>query len=47
MHRLAAMQDRNFRWFFLARALTLVTGSMSGIALAFAVLEVDTDARSR
>lgn len=46
MHRLAAMQDRNFRWFFLARALTLVTGSMSAIALAFAVLEIDNDARS-
>lgn len=43
---LAAMQDRNFRWFFLARAITLVTGSMSSIALAFAVLEIDNDARS-
>lgn len=45
-HRLGAMQDRNFRWFFIARAITLVTGSMSSIALAFAVLEVDNDARS-
>ncbi|MDX2401071.1 MFS transporter [Microbacterium algeriense] len=43
---LAAMQDRNFRWFFLARAITMVTGSMSSIALAFAVLEIDNDARS-
>ncbi len=43
---LAAMQDRNFRWFFLARAITLITGSMSSIALAFAVLEIDNDARS-
>jgi MFS family permease len=40
------MQDRNFRWFFLARAITMITGSMSSIALAFAVLEIDNDARS-
>lgn len=44
--RLGAMQDRNFRWFFLARAITLITGSMSSIALAFAVLDIDNDARS-
>nr|WP_204976991.1 MFS transporter [Microbacterium esteraromaticum] len=37
------MTDRNFRWFFLARAITMVTGSMSSIALAFAVLEIDND----
>nr|WP_277987168.1 MFS transporter [Microbacterium esteraromaticum] len=37
------MTDRNFRWFFLARAITLVTGSMSSIALAFAVLQIDND----
>lgn len=43
---LAAMQDRSFRWFFLARAITLVTGSMSSIALAFAVLSINNDARS-
>ena len=43
---LGALQDRNFRWFFLARAITLITGSMSSIALAFAVLEIDNDARS-
>ncbi|KRD54567.1 MFS transporter [Microbacterium sp. Root280D1] len=43
---LAAMQDRGFRWFFLARAITLIAGSMSSIALAFAVLEIDNDARS-
>lgn len=43
---LAAMQDRNFRWFFLARAITMIAGSMSSIALAFAVLEIDNDARS-
>ncbi|MEV4774025.1 MFS transporter [Microbacterium sp. LWH12-1.2] len=43
---LGAMQDRNFRWFFLARAITLITGSMSSIALAFAVLDIDNDARS-
>ncbi|MBD8011222.1 MFS transporter [Microbacterium sp. Re1] len=40
---LAAMADRNFRWFFLARAITMVTGAMSSIALAFAVLEIDND----
>ncbi|WP_347125142.1 MFS transporter [Microbacterium sp. SY138] len=43
---LAAMQDRNFRWFFLARAITMIAGSTSSIALAFAVLEIDNDARS-
>ena len=37
------MGDRNFRWFFVARAITMVTGSMSSIALAFAVLEIDND----
>ncbi|MEJ1087121.1 MFS transporter [Microbacterium sp. Mu-80] len=40
---LAALGDRNFRWFFLARAITMVTGSMSSIALAFAVLQIDND----
>lgn len=43
---LAAMADRNFRWFFLARAITLVTGSMSSVALAFAVLEIDNEPTS-
>lgn len=43
---LAAMGDRNFRWFFLARAITMITGSMSAIALAFAVLEIDNDPAS-
>ena len=43
---LAAMQDAGFRWFFLARAITMIAGSMSSIALAFAVLEIDNDARS-
>ena len=43
---LGAMQDPGFRWFFIARAITLVTGSMSSIALAFAVLQVDNDAVS-
>ena len=41
MRGLAAMQDRGFRWFFLARAITMIAGSMSSIALAFAVLEID------
>ncbi|UNK69996.1 MFS transporter [Microbacterium sp. H1-D42] len=39
----AALGDRNFRWFFLARAITMITGSMSSIALAFAVLQIDND----
>jgi len=43
---LGALADRRFRWFFIARAITLITGSMSSIALAFAVLQVDNDARS-
>lgn len=43
---LGAMQDSGFRWFFIARAITLVTGSMSSIALAFAVLQVDNEATS-
>lgn len=43
---LAALSDRGFRWFFLARTVTLVTGSMSSIALAFAVLGIDNDAAS-
>ncbi|MFJ4173604.1 MFS transporter [Microbacterium sp. NPDC089696] len=43
---LAALQDRGFRWFFLARAITLITGSMSSIALAFAVLEIDNEPQS-
>jgi len=46
MRGLAAMGDRNFRWFFLARAITMVTGSMSSIALAFAVLEIDNHPES-
>ncbi|CAH0126380.1 Enterobactin exporter EntS [Microbacterium sp. Bi121] len=43
---LGAMQDSGFRWFFIARAITLITGSMSSIALAFAVLQVDNEALS-
>ncbi|MGX1695576.1 MFS transporter [Microbacterium keratanolyticum] len=46
MRGLAAMQDRGFRWFFLARTITMVTGSMSSIALAFAVLQIDNEATS-
>ena len=41
MPTLAAMQDRGFRWFFVARAITMIAGSMSSIALAFAVLGID------
>lgn len=43
---IAALTDRGFRWFFLARTITLVTGSMSSIALAFAVLGIANDAGS-
>lgn len=38
---LGAMHDTGFRWFFLSRAITLIAGSMSSIALAFAVLGID------
>lgn len=38
---LAALQDNGFRWFFLSRAITMISGSMSSIALAFAVLDID------
>ncbi|WP_448719960.1 MFS transporter [Microbacterium natoriense] len=38
---LAAMRDTGFRWFFLSRAITMIAGSMSSIALAFAVLGID------
>lgn len=44
--RLAALGDRDFRWFFLARAVVLVTGSMSSIALAFDVPQIDNRADS-
>jgi MFS family permease len=35
------MRDTGFRWFFLSRAITMIAGSMSSIALAFAVLGID------
>ncbi|WP_336645890.1 MFS transporter [Microbacterium sp. USHLN186] len=38
---LGALQDPGFRWFFLARTITMIGGSMSSIALAFAVLAID------
>lgn len=41
MRALAALEDAGFRWFFFARAITMITGSMSSIALAFAVLGID------
>lgn len=41
--KLAAMAEKGFRWFFLARAITLIAGSMSPIAIAFGVLEVSND----
>ncbi len=37
------MRERGFRWFFIARAITLVAGSMSPIAIAFGVLQVSND----
>lgn len=41
---LAALQDPGFRRFFLSRALTMITGSMSSIALAFGWLIGHVDA---
>ncbi|WP_067197851.1 MFS transporter [Microbacterium sp. XT11] len=46
MPSLAALHDRGFRWFFLARAITMTAGSMSSIALAFAVLGIDNSPQS-
>jgi len=43
---LAAMNDTGFRWFFLSRAITMIAGSMSSIALAFAVLGIDNSPES-
>ncbi|MBW8764210.1 MAG: MFS transporter [Microbacterium sp.] len=43
---LAAMRDTGFRWFFLSRAITMIAGSMSSIALAFAVLGIDNASES-
>lgn len=37
------MREPGFRWFFIARAITLVAGSMSPIAIAFGVLQVSND----
>ncbi|WP_402840724.1 hypothetical protein [Microbacterium sp. GXS0129] len=42
---LTAMRAPAFRWFFLARALQMITAAMSSVAFAFAVLSVD-NARS-
>ncbi|AKU18263.1 MFS transporter [Luteipulveratus mongoliensis] len=39
-----ALQDKRFRWFFVARSTSLVGTSMAPIALAFAVLHVDKKA---
>jgi len=36
----APLREQNFRWYFLSRAVNLVGGAMSSVALAFAVLEV-------
>ncbi|WP_052460611.1 MFS transporter [Microbacterium gorillae] len=36
----------DFRWFFLARALTMITASMSSVAIAFAVLGISNDPRA-
>lgn len=38
---LTAMRAPAFRWFFLARALQMITAAMSSVAFAFAVLSVD------
>ena len=39
-----ALQDRRFRWFFIARSTSMVGSSMAPVALAFAVLHVDQSA---
>jgi MFS family permease len=37
---LAPLREQNFRWYFLSRTVNLAGGTMSSVALAFAVLEV-------
>lgn len=39
-----ALQDKRFRWFFIARTTSLVGGSMAPVALAFAILHVEESA---
>ena len=38
---MAPLRDRRFRWYFASRAVDMLGDFMGGIALAFAVLEVN------
>lgn len=48
MSRLASalpvLHQRNFRWFFLSRAINTVGGMMTPVTIAFAVLKIDNSA---
>ena len=43
---LAPLRERNFRWFYISEVVNLVGLTMSGVALAFAVLEVSDSPRA-
>jgi MFS family permease len=43
---LAPLRQPNFRWYFASRFTNLVGGTMAGVALAFAVLEVSDSPRA-
>ncbi|SED25737.1 Transmembrane secretion effector [Nocardioides exalbidus] len=42
--RLSPLATANFRWFFIGQVVNRLGGSMAGVALAFAVLEIDDSA---
>lgn len=42
--RLSPLANRNFRYFFVGQVINRFGGSMAGVALAFAVLEIDDSA---
>ncbi|RYB90552.1 MFS transporter [Nocardioides oleivorans] len=42
--RLSPLATANFRWFFIGQVINRLGGSMAGVALAFAVLEIDDSA---
>jgi MFS family permease len=41
---MAPLRERNFRWFFASRLVNTLGNMMAGVALAFAVLEIDDSA---
>lgn len=41
---LVVLRERNFRWFFLSRAINTVGGMMTPVTIAFAVLKIDNSA---